>query len=150
MHAVRGEGGGALLGDGQVAGARRDDHHPFGAHVGAGPPHDEAAVATTAGVGGEHRSGLLVGGAGEEHRPRPGPEQLADDGDGLLDGLPGTEHGLGPVLAQRPVVVDAGEPEVGEGEPPQLLDGVVGSDRSGAHALDQGAELGVVHVSTSR
>ena len=34
--------------------------------------------------------------------------------------------GLGQALAQRPVVVDAGEAEVGEGQPAQRGHGVVG------------------------
>ena len=48
-------------------------------------------------------------------------------------------------LAQGPVVVDPGEPEVGEGQPAQAADRVVGRAAAGRHVVEELAERGLVH-----
>ena len=63
----------------------------------------------------------------------------------LLGGLARAVDGLGHALAQRPVVVDAGEPEVGEGQAAEAVDGVVGRDRADLHGVEQPAEGELVH-----
>ena len=64
----------------------------------------------------------------------------------LVGGLAGSVDRLGHALAQRPVVVDPGEPEVGEGQAAQAVDGVVGGDRAHLDGVEQSAEGGLVHV----
>ena len=48
--------------------------------------------------------------------------------------------GFGHALAQVTVVVDAGEPQVGVGQPAQLADGVVGRAVARGDLIDEGAE----------
>ena len=72
-------------------------------------------------------------------------QQLADDAHALLGGLAGPVDGLGHALAQGPVVIDERVADVGERQPAQLGDGVVGGDRAVAHAVEQLPEVGLVH-----
>ena len=63
----------------------------------------------------------------------------------LLGRLAGAVDRLGHALAQRPVVVDPGEPEVGEGQVPEPVDGVVRRDGTDLHGVEQPAESDLVH-----
>ena len=85
-------------------------------------------------------------GPGQQHGCRAGVEQLGDDGRALLRGLARAVHRLGHSLAQRPVVVDPGEAEIGVGQAAQRRDGVVGRDRAGAHVVEQPPDGCLVHV----
>ena len=124
----------ALVGHGQIGGAGRHDDDPSGPG-GGGPPDDrgEAAVlghrarAEASRDAGRRRGlDLVVVGPGEQDgRVRSG-QQLGDDRGALLGRLARPVDGLGQALAQVAVVVDPGEAQVGEGQPPQLAHGVVG------------------------
>ncbi len=96
-------------------------------------------MAERLGQGGD-RLHLGIGGPGEEHRRRGGDEQLLDDRRTVLGRLARPVDGLGHPLAQVTVVVDAGEPQVGIGQAPQLADGVVGCALARGDLVDQGAE----------
>ena len=72
-------------------------------------------------------------------------EQLGHDGRALRRRLARAVDRLGHALAQRAVVVDPGVPEVGEGQPSQGGDGVVGADRTGLHRVEKLPEGGLVH-----
>jgi hypothetical protein len=54
-------------------------------------------------------------------------QELPDDQRALFGRLPLTVDRFGKPLSQGPVVVDPGEPEVGEGKPAELADRFVGS-----------------------
>jgi len=43
-------------------------------------------------------------------------------------------------LTQVTVVVDAGKPQIGVGQAPQLADGVVGGTLARGHLVDEGAK----------
>ena len=73
-------------------------------------------------------------------------EQLADDPDALLGRLAGSVHRLRHALPERTVVVDEGIAEIGEGQPPQPGDGVVGRQFAGADGVDHRPQLGLVHL----
>ena len=93
--------------------------------------------------------GLGIVGAGEQHGVVTGSaEQLLDDGGALLGRLPGTVDRLGHALAQRPVVVDASEPQVGEGKASQAFEGVLGGDGADLDGVEQAAKGGFVHVTS--
>ena len=87
--------------------------------------------------------------SGSARVSRTGPpgssEQLDHYPGALLGGLPGAVDGLGQPLAQRPVMIDPGEAEVGEGQPPQAAHGVVGRACARGHVVEQLAELRLVH-----
>jgi hypothetical protein len=92
-------------------------------------------------VAGQRRGGLVVVGPGQQHRALGrGRQQLGHDGGALRRGLPRTVDGLGQALAQRAVVIDAGEPQVGVGEAAQPGHDLVGLDQPLAHLLDQTAD----------
>ena len=104
------------------------------------------AGALAAGVAGQGGGGLGVVGPGEQDRAVAGlVEQLGDDRRALGRRLAGPVDGLGHALAQRPVVVDPGEAEVGVGQAPQPGDGLVGRQGAAAHVVDQAPEGGFVH-----
>ena len=63
-----------------------------------------------------------------------------------LRGLAWGVHRLGHALAQRPVVIDPGEPEIGVREAAQTAQGVVGSDLAAPHAVQQLPEVGFLHL----
>ncbi len=69
-----------------------------------------------------------------------GGEQLLDDRRAVLGRLARPVDGFGHALAQVTVVVDAGEPQVGVGQAPQLADGVVGCAVARGDLVDEGAE----------
>jgi hypothetical protein len=98
-----------------------------------------------AGGGGEG-GGRLVGlGPGQDDRAAGLVEQLDHDGGALLGGLAGGVDGFPETLAQCPVVVDAGEAEVGEGEAAEPAHGLVGFDRAAPHVVEQRPQAGLVH-----
>ena len=97
-------------------------------------------------MGGEHRLDLLLVGAREQHRAGAVGEQLADDPHALLGRLAGAVHRLRRALPERAVVVDEGIAEIGEGEPAQPGDGVVGRQFPGADGVDHRPQLGLVHL----
>jgi hypothetical protein len=67
----------------------------------------------------QRRRRLVVVGAGEQDRlVAGGGQQLGHDGRALLGRLARSVYGLDHALAQHPVVVDAGEAQVGVGETP--------------------------------
>ena len=90
---------------------------------------------------------LLVVGPAEDHRGCAGIQQLADDGDTVLGRLPGCIDGLGHPLSQGAVVIDPGKAQVGERQPPQHRDCIVGSAGSRAHIVDETAQCDLVHPS---
>ena len=112
-----------------------------------GAPHERRAAALAAGVRASRAGGgLRVGGAGEQHRSGARIEQLGDDRRALLGRLARAVHRLGATLAQRAVVVDAGEAEIGVRQAPQPCDRVVRRHRAGADVVEQTPEGRFVHV----
>ena len=89
----------------------------------------------------------LVGvGPGEQDRAaRPARPAAPPRSGALLGRLPRPVDGLAHPLAQRAVVVDPGEAEIGEREAPQPGHGLVGRDDAGADVVEQLAEGGLVH-----
>src|ERR687897_705333 len=77
-----------------------------------------------------------------------GIEQLGDDGGALLRRLAGPVYGLGQVLAEGAMVVDAGEAQVGVGQAAQPLDGLVGGDGAHLDGVEQPAQSILVHVTS--
>jgi prephenate dehydratase len=63
----------------------------------------------------------------------------------LLGGLPRAVDGLARALTQCPMVVDLGEAEVHEGEPPEASDHFVGRDRACEQVFEQLVQRGFVH-----
>ena len=137
-----------LVGDRQVGGAGRDHEHaprPLLRRT----PDDGAPASDAAGVSGQRRVGLRVVSPSEQHgQPWRTSlrQQLRHDLGAVLWSLPRPVHRLGCALPQRPVVVDAGEPEIGEREPAQPADGVVRIEHARSHVVEQLAESGFVHV----
>ncbi len=134
VDAVGEQHGGALVGDGQVGGAGAGEHDPLGSRR-RRSPHDRGAVPGAAGVGVERgrRPGRRRRGS---RAPAPSPPSsssptMAATCAGVLAR---SVDDLGHALAQRPVVVDPGEAEVGPGQAPQAVDGVVGRDVAGVTA----------------
>ena len=72
-------------------------------------------------------------------------EQLADDAHALFGRLARPVDRLRHALAERPVVVDERVAEVGERQPAQARDGLVGRHLAGADAVDQRPQRGLVH-----
>ena len=101
-------------------------------------------------MGGQRRVGLGVVGPGHEHRAVAAGQELADDRRHLCRRLARAVDDLGHALAQRPVVVDPGEPEVGPRQPAQGLDGLVGRDLAGLHGLEQLAQRRFIHSGADR
>jgi len=98
---------------------------------------------------GERSLGLLGLAAGEEHGDLGGfLEQLGDERGALLGRLAWPEDSLGQPLAQGTVVVDAGEPEIGEGQSAQARDRFIGAHRPGANVVEQPTDGGFVHADT--
>ncbi len=139
--AVGAEHGLALAGDGVIGGARRDDQHGWRTGIGwwrhNGSPHDRAAFSLAIGVSAENRGGLLVVDATEDHRRSVAAQELADDGHALRGRLAGGIDRLGGSLAQGPVMIDPGEPEIGKRQAAQHGDGVVGVAGAGSHLVEQ-------------
>ena len=143
----------ALRGDGEVRRAGRDDHD------GARPPgrravdhrregaalRDRARAETEARGGSRRRLHLRLRGPREEHGAVAPAEQLRDDGRTVLRRLAGSVHRLGHAEAQVAVEVDPCESQVGEGQPAQLPDGVVGRAVSRGDLLDERAKRRGVH-----
>ena len=98
-----------------------------------GRPRRQAATCRGVGPGQQDRG-----------RPRLG-QQLGDDRGALRGRLSRRVHGLAGPLAQRAVMVDAGEAEVGEGQAPQARHGVVGADAPGTDVVEELAQGGLVH-----
>ena len=89
----------------------------------------------------------LIGAGPRQHdRAHATAKQLGDDLRTLLGGLAGRVDRFGQPLTQRAVVVDAGEAKVGERQPTQLCEGVVGVHISGPDAVEQPTKGGLVHV----
>jgi hypothetical protein len=63
-------------------------------------------------------------------------EQLGDDGRTLGGGLPLAVDGLGEALAECTMVIDFGEPEVGEGQPTKPMNGLIGGAGTRAHIVE--------------
>ncbi len=96
-------------------------------------------MAERLGQGGD-RLDLRIGRPGEEHRGRGGGEQLLHDRRTVLGRLARPVDGFGHPLTQVTVVVDAGEPQIGVRQAPQLADGVVGCTLARGHLVDEGAK----------
>ena len=77
----------------------------------------------------------------------PCGEQLADDAHALLGRLAGSVHGLRQALAEGAVVIDEGVAEIGEREPAQAGDDLVGVDSAGGQVVEQCAQRRFVHRS---
>ena len=73
-------------------------------------------------------------------------DQLGDDPHALLGGLAGPVDRLGHALAERSMMVDEGIAEIGERQPPQAGDRLVGGDGAGPQAVDQRPQGGLVHA----
>ena len=129
--AVGGEDRGALVGDAQVRGAGD------GFRV----------VVAAAGVVGQRRVDLVVGGAGQQDRPVAHAQQLGDDRRALGRRLARGIDRLGQPLADGAVVVDPGVTEVGERQPAQFGDGVVGVALAAGDVVEQLPEVVCVHRS---
>jgi hypothetical protein len=72
-------------------------------------------------------------------------QQLADDPHALLGRLPRSVDRLRHALAQRPVVVDERVTEVGERQPAQSRDGVIGRHDPAAQIVDEATQRRFVH-----
>src|SRR5439155_23573892 len=72
-------------------------------------------------------------------------QQLVHDRRALLGCLARRVDGLGQPLAQLAVVIDARKAEVGERQPAQPGDGVVGAQRAGADVVEEVAQGVLVH-----
>ena len=82
---------------------------------------------------------LLVGRPGQHDRIVAAVQQLAHDGDALLGRLARAVDRLGHALPQRPVVVDAGEAEVGERQPASRSAAAPASSSAGGDGRQQPA-----------
>ena len=72
-------------------------------------------------------------------------QQLAHDRDTVGYRLTGTIDRLRQSLAQSPVVVDAGETEIGVGQAPQSAHNLVRADRAGHELVEKAVERRFVH-----
>ena len=97
-------------------------------------------------MGGEHGLRLRLVHPGQQHRPAAVLEQLADDAGALLGRLARAVDRFRQALAQPAVMVDAGIAEIGEGQPAQRPDGIVGGNAAVAHVLEQRSQRRFVHV----
>ena len=145
-EAVGGERERALVGHRAVGRSRRDDQHPAGAVRGGLAVEDVAALDPTGAVLGGDGFELVVVGPGQQDGPGAVGEQLADDAHALLGRLARPVHGLGHALAQRPVVVDEGVAEVGERQPGEGGDDVVGGAPPGLQVGQHRPQGRLVHA----
>ena len=150
-----GQHGDALLGHRLVGRPGGDHQHPTraaraGRHTTVGQAsaagHRPPSVPGRRGRRGR-RVDLVVVGPGQQDRSASARSRSSTTIAAHCSGvLPGPVDGLGKSLAQRPVMVDPGEAEVGEGQAPQLADGIVGRAGARRHIVEQLAERGLVHA----
>jgi prephenate dehydratase len=89
---------------------------------------------------------LMLVGPGEQHWAGPMLEELAHDRGAVRRRLAGPEDRLWESLAERAVVVDAGESEVREWETTEGRDGIVNPDSSVPHVAEHLVEIESVHA----
>ncbi len=131
---------------GHVGGAGADREHTERSEgLGQAPGH-AARSDDALGMLGEHRLALVVVGAGEEHWTVVVFEHLGHDPRALLGRLPGSVDGLGQTLAQRAVVVHQRVADVGEWQPSQFRDRLVGRGGPRPDVVDQLTESRLVHT----
>ena len=136
---------GGLLGDRQVGGAGGGDDDDAPARRRVAPPLDDPRLLVKDGVGDpgpDRRKGGRVR-AGHQQAVPAGDDGGGDAGD-LVGGLPGAEHHLGKTLADGPVMIDPGKPEVLDrrqlGERPRLQFCVRRVETTLPHGLEQRAQ----------
>ena len=136
----------ALVGHREVGGAGGDqrdllgDARAPGRHTSVEPCRAPPGLAASAAVA--CASSARVRSTGRPtRRPAARPRWRA-----LVGLLARRVDGLGHALAQRAVVVDPGEAEIGEGQAAQLGHRVVGGDGAGSHVVEQLTKAGLVHV----
>ncbi len=149
-NAVGVQGQRALVGNRTVGGPCGGDQHRGVAGGG------RRAVQQAAG-GGESRADrrldglhLVAGDAGDENRPVAVRQQLGDDPGALLGCLARAEHCFGHALAQGPVVVDEGVADVGERQPAQPDDHLIGADPSGREVVEHLPQRRLLHPAIVR
>ena len=145
-EAVGGEREQALVGDGSVGRAGGDDEHAPGSRLGRWPVEQAPSLLHAGAVLGDDGLDLVVGCPRQQHRRRAVVEQLADDAHALLRRLARSVDGLGQPLAQGPVVVDEGVADVGERQPLQPADDLVGVDAPGLQLVEQRPQRLFVHA----
>jgi hypothetical protein len=91
------------------------------------------------------RCRLIGVGAGKQDRAAGLVKELDNDLCALLRGLSRSVHGLGQSLAQRAMVVDPGEAEIGEREAPEAPDCIVGRAGARSHVVEELSKRGLVH-----
>ena len=123
----------------------RHDEHASRAGDRRRPVQQRAAVVPGRAVLGEHRLHLVVGGPREQHGSGAVGEQLADDAHALLGRLARPVDGLGHALAQLAVVIDERAADVGERQPAQAADDVVGAAPAGRQVVEQRPQRRFVH-----
>ena len=138
--------GGALLGHGQVGRPGGENCYLLRPGRRRAPKNSRPGLLTSR-VSGQDCGGLFCIGPAQDHRPPVGlGQQLAHDGDAVLDGFARAVDRLGEPLAQRPVVVDAGETQVGVGQAPQPAHDLVSADRPVLEVTEQAVEGSFVHT----
>ena len=75
-------------------------------------------------------------------------DQFGDDAGALLGRLAWPEDRLRHPLAQGPVVIDERPADVGEGQPPQPGDGIVGGDPPGREVVEHRPQRRFLHAPT--
>ena len=140
-----------LFGDGQIrgAGGRDDDGPAPGGHV-AGAQRNGPRLGVEQGGWQSFGDGRVCfkRGAGHQEGVAGGGDAFGDGGD-LLRGLALAKNDLGETLAEAPLVVHPGEPEVLDRLLAQILKKsdlcCLGRQGSGRHLIQQNSELVGVH-----
>ena len=148
VEAVGRERGLTFVRHGAVGGAGGQHGDPLGPRQ--GPAHHQGGGLTLGHehvrVGDPHGGHLVRLRSGDEHRSGAGVAQFGDDACTLGRGLARAVDHLGPPLALGPVMVDLGVAEIGERQPTQAGDGLVGCDGTAAYVVHQCLQVRLVHV----
>ena len=134
-----------LVGNGSITGAGGDHHDTTVEQIGRCTPEQAATEFDDITVDGTAGAALVRRRSGEQDRSGAVLQQLRHDARAVVRLFARPVDRFGDTLAQMPVMVDRGTLHIGEGQPAETLDGVVGADRAGLHVVDELSQGRLVH-----